>query len=160
MLEAFDLTGSLRDAAELAGCSHHTVARYVAAREAGGLSDGPVARPQLIDEFLPKVEEWMEHSKGKIRADKAHDKLLALGYLGAAEAHSRRGVTAYAPTRRSTWDPPSATPDDSPATWCSGATYVMAWAESWVALSRAADAPPPSDPIPLVTLGVDLALIC
>ncbi len=29
MLEAFDLTGSLRDAGELAGCSHHTVAAYV-----------------------------------------------------------------------------------------------------------------------------------
>jgi len=27
MLEAFDLTGSLRDAGELAGCSHHTVSR-------------------------------------------------------------------------------------------------------------------------------------
>ena len=26
ILEAYDLTGSLRDAAELAGCSHHTVA--------------------------------------------------------------------------------------------------------------------------------------
>ena len=26
MLEAFDLTGSLRDAGELAGCFHHTVA--------------------------------------------------------------------------------------------------------------------------------------
>jgi len=91
MLEVFDLTGSLRDAAELAGCSHHTVARYVAAREAGGLSDGPVARPQLIDEFLPKVEEWMEHSKGKIRADKAHDKLLALGYLGSQRT-TRRAV--------------------------------------------------------------------
>ena len=25
ILEAFDLTGSLRDAGELAGCSHHTV---------------------------------------------------------------------------------------------------------------------------------------
>ncbi len=36
MLEAFDLTGSLRDAGELAVVSHHTVARYVAAREAGG----------------------------------------------------------------------------------------------------------------------------
>jgi molybdenum-dependent DNA-binding transcriptional regulator ModE len=36
MLEAYDLTGSLPDAAELVGCSHHTVARYVAAREAGG----------------------------------------------------------------------------------------------------------------------------
>ena len=36
MLEAFDLTGSLRDAAELSGCSHHTVGRYVRARDAGG----------------------------------------------------------------------------------------------------------------------------
>jgi hypothetical protein len=91
MLEAFDLTGSLRDAGELAGCSHHTVAHYVAARDAGGLCDRPVARPQLIDEFLPKVEEWMEHSKGKIRADKAHDKLVALGYAGS-ERTTRRAV--------------------------------------------------------------------
>lgn len=30
MLEAFDLTGSLRDAGEFAKVSHHTVARYVA----------------------------------------------------------------------------------------------------------------------------------
>ena len=37
------------------------------ARFTGGLCDRPVARPQLIDEFLPKVEEWMEHSKGKIQ---------------------------------------------------------------------------------------------
>ncbi|MGI8720752.1 MAG: hypothetical protein ACR2JG_00850 [Geodermatophilaceae bacterium] len=41
MLEAFDLTGSLRDAAELADCSHHTVARYVQSRDAGGVIDRP-----------------------------------------------------------------------------------------------------------------------
>ncbi|MDT0354011.1 hypothetical protein RM445_31500, partial [Pseudonocardia sp. DSM 45834] len=29
ILEAYDLTGSYRAAAELAGCDHHTVARYV-----------------------------------------------------------------------------------------------------------------------------------
>jgi hypothetical protein len=91
MLEAFDLTGSLRDAGELVGCSHHTVARYVAVRRAGGLGDRPVARPRLIDEFLPKVEERMEHSKGKIRADEAHDKLLALGYVGSERTTRRRG---------------------------------------------------------------------
>jgi hypothetical protein len=91
MLEAFDLTGSLRDAAELAGCSHHTVAKHVAARDAGQLSDQPAARAMLIDEFLPKLEEWMEHSKGKIRADVAHEKLLALGYAGC-ERTTRRAV--------------------------------------------------------------------
>ena len=91
VLEAFDLTGSYRDAAELAGCSHHTVARYVAAREAGGQLDKAAARPQLIDEFLPKVAEWVLHSRGKIRADKAHEKLLALGYEGS-ERTTRRAV--------------------------------------------------------------------
>jgi len=90
MLEAFDLTGSLRDAGELAGVSHHTVARYVAAREAG-VADRGVARPQLIDEFLPKVEEWIERSSGKLRADVAHDKLLAAGFTGS-ERTTRRAV--------------------------------------------------------------------
>ena len=70
VLEAFDLTGSYRDAATLAGCSHHTVARYVAAREAGGQLKKAASRPQLIDEFVPKVQEWVKHSKDAIRADK------------------------------------------------------------------------------------------
>lgn len=91
MLEAFDLTGSLRDAGELAGVSHHTVARYVQAREAGGLSDRPVQRPQLVDEFLPKIEEWIERSHGKLRADRAHEKLAALGYPGSPRT-TRRAV--------------------------------------------------------------------
>lgn len=93
ILDAYDLTGSFRDAAVLAGCSHHTVKRYVTAREAGGRLDKPAARPQLIDEFLPKVEEWVERSHGKIRADVAHEKLLALGYTGS-ERTTRRVVAA------------------------------------------------------------------
>src|SRR5665811_929401 len=92
MLDAFDLTGSLRDAGELAGVSHHTVARYVAVRDSGLVVRG-VARPQLIDEFLPKVEEWIERSHGKLRADVAHDKLLALSYSGS-ERTTRRAVAA------------------------------------------------------------------
>ncbi|GDY33646.1 IS21 family transposase [Gandjariella thermophila] len=92
ILEAYDLTGSLRDAAELVGCSHHTVARYVAAREEGRLSPGRAARrPMLIDPFLPKLEEWVERSRGKIRADVAHEKLVALGYTGS-ERTTRRAV--------------------------------------------------------------------
>ena len=44
ILEAFDLTGSYRAAAELAGCSPNTVAEWVARRERGALGDlaGPV----------------------------------------------------------------------------------------------------------------------
>lgn len=91
ILEAFDLTASYRDAGELAGCSHHTVARYVSLRDAGGLTDGPAARPQLIDPYLPKVEEWVEKSKGKIRADVAHRKLKGLGFKGS-ERTTRRAV--------------------------------------------------------------------
>jgi hypothetical protein len=92
ILEAYDLTGSLRDAAELAGCSHHTVARYVAGRERGrALPGGPARRPGVIDEFLPKLEELVERSKGKIRADKAHDHIAAMGYAGS-ERTTRRAV--------------------------------------------------------------------
>lgn len=93
MLEAFDLTGSLRDAGELAGVSHNTVARYVALRDAGELPDdsGPERRERIIDPFLGKIEEWVERSDGKIRADVAFDKLRALGYTGS-ERTVRRAV--------------------------------------------------------------------
>ena len=91
MLEALDLTGSLRDAGELAGVSHHTVARYVAARDAGALSDRAAVRRQLIDEYLPKIEEWVERSKGKVRADVAHDKLVALAIHRVRAHHAPRG---------------------------------------------------------------------
>ncbi len=92
MLDAFDLTGSFRDAGELSGVSHHTVARYVAVRDSG-LTVRGVSRPMLIDEFLPKVEEWVDRSHGKVRADVAHDKLVALGFTGS-ERTTRRAVAA------------------------------------------------------------------
>jgi hypothetical protein len=92
ILEAYDLTGSLRDAGELAGCSHHTVARYVRAREEGRLVPGAASpRPGVIDGFLPKLEELVERSKGKVRADVAHEKIAAMGYTGS-ERTTRRAV--------------------------------------------------------------------
>lgn len=93
IFEAFDLTQSYRDAGELAGCSPNTVAHWAARRDAGELSATTVPRPQLIDEFLPKLEEWMEASHGKVRADVAHDKLVAMGY-GGSERTTRRAVAA------------------------------------------------------------------
>ncbi|MGQ0520343.1 MAG: IS21 family transposase [Actinomycetota bacterium] len=104
ILEAFDLTHSLRDAGELAACSPNTVAHWVARRDAGDLSDVTTARrPQVIDDYLAKVEEWMEASNGKIRADVAHDKLVAMGY-GGSERTTRRAVAvvrkAYLAGRR------------------------------------------------------------
>ena len=92
ILEAYDLTGSLRDAAELAGCSHHTVAQYVAARERGELTPGRAERREmLVDPYLDKLEEWVDRSRGKVRADVAHEKLIALGYTGS-ERTTRRAV--------------------------------------------------------------------
>jgi len=52
ILEAFDLTECYRDAGELAGCSHHTVAHYVTGRDGGALSDRPAARPRICCERL------------------------------------------------------------------------------------------------------------
>jgi transposase len=91
ILEGFDLTGSYRDAAELAGCSPNTVARYVAARAAGLVPGRGAPRPSVIDGFLPKLEELVERSKGKIRADVAHDKIVAMGFAGS-ERTTRRAV--------------------------------------------------------------------
>ena len=85
ILEAFDLTGSFRAAGELAGCSPNTVADWVAKRERGELGDRveAVRRERKLDEFLPKIEEWVDRSNGKIRADVCHDKLEALGFDGS-----------------------------------------------------------------------------
>ena len=91
ILEAFDLAGSYRAAAELAGCSHHTVARYVRLRASGRVMTERAVRDRLIDGYLAKVEEWVERSLGKVRADVAHDKLLALGFEGS-ERTTRRAV--------------------------------------------------------------------
>lgn len=91
ILAAYDLTGSYRDAAALVGCSHHTVARYVRARDGGGLRTTPVQRDQLIDPFREKIEEWVDASHGRVRADVAQRKLEAMGYVGS-ERTTRRAV--------------------------------------------------------------------
>ena len=91
ILAAYDLTGSLRAAAELTGCSHHTVARHVGARNAGKPIAEPAYRGRVTDPFMDKIEEWVVASHGKIRADKAHEKLGALGYAGS-ERSTRRAV--------------------------------------------------------------------
>ena len=98
ILEAYDLTSSLRGAAGLAGCDHKTVAHYVALRDAGLAPDERAQRPMLIDEFLDKVEEWLDWSDGKIRADVVHEKLVAMGFTGS-ERTTRRAVAVV----RKTW---------------------------------------------------------
>jgi transposase len=91
ILAAYDLTGSFRDAAALVGCDHHTVARYVHARDAGQVGSALQRRDQRIDPFREKVEEWVDASHGRVRADVAHRKLEAMGYDGS-ERTTRRAV--------------------------------------------------------------------
>lgn len=91
ILEAYDLTDSYRAAAALAGCDHHTVARYVQLREAG---QSPVAREHRarpIDEYLEKIEELVVRSGGRIRADVVHERIAAMGFAGG-ERTTRREV--------------------------------------------------------------------
>jgi len=91
ILEAFDLTESYRSAAELTGADHKTVKRYVELRAAGRSRLEPERRPSVIDPHLQKIEEWVERSKAKIRADFVHRKLVACGYQGS-ERTTRRAV--------------------------------------------------------------------
>jgi hypothetical protein len=92
ILEAYDLTGSLRQAAALVGCDHKTVAYWVRMRdEAGGMPVVERARPAMEAVFAAKIDELVDRSHGKIRADVAHGKLVAIGYLGS-ERTTRRWV--------------------------------------------------------------------
>jgi transposase len=92
ILEAFDLTGTLRGAATLAGCDHKTVAHWVEARERAGGGLPVAVRPRpMVDPFADKIAEWVERSRGQIRADVAHERLVAMGYRGS-ERTTRRAV--------------------------------------------------------------------
>lgn len=91
IFEAFDRTGTAWSAAQLTGCDAKTVTRYVAVRGAGGDPLARAARPRLMDVFMPKIEELVDRSKGKIRADVAHRKITAMGYRGS-ERSTRRAV--------------------------------------------------------------------
>lgn len=91
ILEAYDLTGSYRAAAELAGCDHHTVARYVKLRAAGQSPEQRTHRERPIDAYLDKIEELVARSQGRIRADVVHQRITAMGFSGS-ERTTRRTV--------------------------------------------------------------------
>ncbi|MEU6647801.1 IS21 family transposase [Saccharomonospora sp. NPDC046836] len=91
ILEAYDLTGSYRAAAELAGCDHHTVARYVQLRAAGQSPAAREHRARPIDEYLEKIEELVVRSGGRVRADVVHKRITAMGFTGG-ERTTRRAV--------------------------------------------------------------------
>jgi transposase len=93
ILEAFDLTNAFRPAGDLAGCSPNTVKHWVAQRDAGALPvpNEAARRERLTDPFLDKIEELVERSNGRVRADVTFDKLRAMGF-GGSERTVRRAV--------------------------------------------------------------------
>jgi len=91
ILEAYDLTGCAHSAAQLAGTDRKTVLRYVALRQAGADPAERQGRPRSADPFVSKVEELVDRSSGKIRADVVHRRLTAMGYAGS-ERTTRRAV--------------------------------------------------------------------
>jgi len=108
ILRAYDLTQTVWSAAQLAGVDPKTVERYVALRDAGRNPFERERRPRAIDPFLDKLEEWVDDSLGKIRADVAHRKLVAMGFTGN-ERSTRRAVAeakaAWRSGRRRTYRP-------------------------------------------------------
>ncbi|MFZ0380035.1 MAG: IS21 family transposase, partial [Solirubrobacteraceae bacterium] len=91
ILEAYDVTGTLRGAAALAGCDHKT-ARLVAARDAegGGVPVRARRRP-VVDPFAAKIDELVDRSRAHVRADVVHGVLVAMGYVGSYRT-TRRAV--------------------------------------------------------------------
>lgn len=91
ILEAFDLTRCAHSASALVGVDEKTVARYVAIRDAGRDPLARPRRPRAIDPFLGKIEELVDKSRGKIRADVVHQRLVAMGF-GGTDRSTRRAV--------------------------------------------------------------------
>ncbi|HZE03978.1 MAG TPA: IS21 family transposase [Solirubrobacteraceae bacterium] len=167
ILEAYDLTGSFRAAAGLVGCDHKTVAYWVRQRdEAGGMPAVQRARPAMEAVFAEKIDELVDRSHGQIRADKAHGKLVAIGYQGSERttrrwvAESKRRWRRKHGRRTRPWIP-------EPGLWMqwdygdgpevAGLATVLFCA--WLAWSRFRVVVPLRDKtLPSVVLGLDRAL--
>ncbi|MEV6227981.1 hypothetical protein AB0L88_08900 [Saccharopolyspora shandongensis] len=91
ILEAFDLTRCAHSAAELAGVDEKTVKRYFAIRDVGKDPLVRTRRARSIDPFLGKIEELVDKSQGRVRADVAHQRLVAMGFTGT-DRTTRRAV--------------------------------------------------------------------
>ena len=96
ILAAYDLIGSYRKAAELVGCDHHTVRRYVALRQTGADPTAPARRMKMIDEFMPESEELVEASHGRIGADKMAEAVALAKLRGTGAVDRALGAAAMA----------------------------------------------------------------
>ena len=79
---------------------HHTVKAKVAARAAGLDPATVIERPTKAEPFADKVAEWVGASNRLIRADVAHQKLVAMKYPGSERTTRRVGAAAKEGWRR------------------------------------------------------------
>ena len=77
----------------------------MAIREAGGDPLARTARPRLIGSFMPKFEELVDRSKGKIRADVAYRPELRLRPLARRRLPVRPPVLRSARILKSLFQP-------------------------------------------------------
>jgi hypothetical protein len=93
ILEAYDAAGVAHSAAPLCKADPKTVRRYAWARDLGRPVSESAPRPKLIDPFLGKIEERVDRTEGKVRADVVHERLAGMRFTGN-ERTTRRAVAA------------------------------------------------------------------
>ncbi|WP_255557065.1 IS21 family transposase [Paeniglutamicibacter sp. Y32M11] len=83
ILATYDLTKSYRATAEICGVSHNTVRAFIKARDEGRSNEAAHRTSTKAEPFMEQIEAWVDASRGKIRGDITHERLVALGYTGS-----------------------------------------------------------------------------
>ena len=99
ILETFDLTRCAHSAAALAACDPRSSAATSPCAKAAEIPSHRPSRARAIDPIREKVEELVDRSRTKVRADKVHDHLVAMGFGGDKRSTHRAVAEARRPGR-------------------------------------------------------------
>ena len=91
VIALYEELGSYRAVAELVGCDHKTVKRYVELAGELGQQAPPRRRARLTDGFVELIGERIERTDGRVTARRLYRLLRAAGYTGS-ERSLRRAV--------------------------------------------------------------------
>lgn len=79
ILTTYDLTRSFRATAEICGVSHNTVRAFIKARDEGRTHEALERKSTKTEPFREQIDAWVKASRGKIRGDVVHERIVALG---------------------------------------------------------------------------------